>query len=270
MGYAHFFLGLEIVRGKKGTHVNQRKYVLDILSDAWLIGSKSVDTPLPRGLKLIASKDKLLSEPNKYKRLIGRLLYLNFTRSDITYAVQQLSQFVGSPCQQQWDAAIHVLRYLKGCPSKGPYLPANNSLQPVVYCDAGWVACPDTRRSLTEFCISLGPTLVSWRTKKQSTVSRSSAEAEYRSMASAACEVQWLSYLLLDLHVRYKQPIDLWCDNKAALHITANPFFHERTKHIEIDCHVVRERYQRGLILLRYVSTHLQLADIFTKSLAKA
>lgn len=98
MGYAHFFLGLEIVRGEGGIHVNQRKYVLDILSYTWLLGSKEVDTPLPRGHKLVASQTNLLSEPYRYVRLIGRSLYLNFTRPDITYAVQQFSQFLGSPC----------------------------------------------------------------------------------------------------------------------------------------------------------------------------
>lgn len=88
-------------------------------------------------------------------------------------------------------------------------------------------------------------------------------------MASIVCEIQWLTYLLRDLHVDFKQPIDLWCDNKAALHITVNPVFPERTKHVEIDCHVVREKYQAGLITPCYGPSHSQLADIFTKSLAK-
>lgn len=92
-----------------------------------------------------------------------------------------------------------MLRYLKGSPSKGLYIPSNNALQPVVFCDAGWDSCPETRRSLTGFCIMLGPTLVSWRTKKQSTVARSSAEAKYKSKASTVCEAQWLTYLLHDL-----------------------------------------------------------------------
>lgn len=95
LGYTHYFLGLEIVQGEDGMHINQRKYVLDILMNTGLIGSKVVDTPLPKGLKLRTNQDELLIEPEKYRRLIGRLLYLNFTRPDITYAVQQLSQFLG-------------------------------------------------------------------------------------------------------------------------------------------------------------------------------
>lgn len=242
---------------------------MDILSDAGLLGCKPVDTPLPRDGKYLARESNALREPNKYRRLIGRLLYLNFTRPDITHAVQQLSQYVGTPCQHHWDAALHVLRYLKGCPSKGIYFPKNNSLQLSAFCDAGWASCPDTRRSITGFCITLGLALISWRTKKQNTVSRSSAEVEYRSMASTVGEIQWLTRLLRDLRVECKLPIDLWCDSKAVLHIAANPVYHEQTKHIEIDCHIVREKYQQGFIVPRYISTHDQLADVFTKSLPK-
>lgn len=110
---------------------------------------------------------------------------------------------------------------------------------------------------------------MSWRTKKQHTVARSSAEAEYRSIGSIVCEIHWLTFLLDDLRVAYSKPIDLWCDNMAALHIAANPVFHERTKHLEIYCHIVRQKYQRGMILPRYVASSSQLADVFTKALAK-
>lgn len=99
---------------------------------------------------------------------------------------------------------MHVLRYLKGSPSKGICFPVTNTLQPVAFYDAGWVSCPDSRKSLTSFCISLGPTLISCGTKKQSIVARSSAEAKYHSMASLVCEIQWLTYLLYDLHVEFK------------------------------------------------------------------
>lgn len=101
-------------------------------------------------------------------------------------------------------------------------------------------------------------------------MSRSSAEAEYRSLATTVCELQWISYLLADFSVVFSQPIPLFCDNQAALHIVANPVFHERTKHLEIDCHLVRDQYKRGFIAPTYVASADQLADMFTKALGSA
>jgi hypothetical protein len=129
-----------------------------------------------------------------------------------------------------------------------------------------WGGCLDSRKSISGYCFFIGRSLVSWKSKKQSTVSCSSAEAEYRALASATRELQWLCFLLHDLQQSPSRLPVLYCDNQSALHISANPVFHERTKHLDIDCHLVREKLQAGVMRLLPVSSQNQTADVFTKA----
>ncbi|KAL0304041.1 UNVERIFIED_CONTAM: Retrovirus-related Pol polyprotein from transposon RE2 [Sesamum radiatum] len=213
-----------------------------------------------------ADDGTILSDPGDCRRLVGCLLYLGFTRPDVSFAVQQLSQFLQRPRSFHWVAALHVLRYLKDSSSLGLFFPSHNTLYPSVFTNASWASCPDSRRSIMGFCIFLGSSVVSWKSKKQATVSRSSAKAVYHSMGAAVCELLWLSYLLYDLHVPFHTPISFWCDNKAAIHITANPVFHECAKHLDIDYHLVRNLFKCGFIQPLHLPGHDQLADLFTKS----
>ena len=202
---------------------------------------------------------------SSYRRLVDRLIYLTNTRPNIAHVVQQLSQYMAHPTTAHSQAASRVLRYLKGTPGSGIF--ATGSLQFKAFSDSDWAGCRDTRRSITDFSVYLGNSIISWRSKKQPTVSRSSSEAEYRALASTTCELQWLTYLLQDLRVLFVQPANLYCDNQSAIQIASNQVFHERTKHIDLDFHIVREKVQSGLLKLLPISSSMQLADIFTKSL---
>ena len=143
----------------------------------------------------------------------------------------------------QLQAAYRVLRCLKGTPGSGLFFPATGTPQLRAFSDSDWAGCQDSRKSTTGFLVYFGSSLVSWQSKKQSTVSRSSSEAEYRALASTTCELQWLTYLLQDFRITFIEPATLYCDNQSAIQIATNPVFHERTKHIEIDCHIVRHKH---------------------------
>nr|GMD47282.1 uncharacterized protein LOC109158084 [Ipomoea batatas] len=268
LGVLGYFLGIETSSNEDGLNICQRKYALEVLNDASFLDCKLVRTPMVPGSLLFPKDGTLLSDPNGYRRLIGRLLYLTTTRPDITYVVHHLGQFVSAPTDKHMIAAHRVLRYIKGSPSQSLFYPAEASLNLKAFSDSDWASCAETRKSITGHCIFIGASLVSWRSKKQAMVSKSSSEAEYWALATIACELQWITSLLRDMHVNSANPVVVYCDNKSAIAIAENHVFHERTKHIDIDCHTIRQRIIQGLIKLLSVSSLNQVADGFTKPLA--
>ncbi|XP_069146172.1 uncharacterized mitochondrial protein AtMg00810-like [Solanum lycopersicum] len=277
LGSLKYFLGIEILKSKEGLLLNQRKYALQLISEAGLSGAKTVSTPLEFNQKLTSvefdqhtggSDDAELEDVTAYQRLIGKLLYLTIARPDICFSVQVLSQFMQHPKVSHWEAALRVVRYIKRSPGLGVILRRGIGVTKLTgYCDSDWASCPNTRRSITGYMVKLGDSLISWKSKKQQIVSRSSTEAEYRSLAALVAKLIWLASLLNELHFPGATPISVFTDSKSAIQIAENSVFHERTKHIDIDCHFIREKVKSGFIDIQHLSTTMQPADILTKRL---
>uniref|UniRef100_A0A8R7UCU5 Reverse transcriptase Ty1/copia-type domain-containing protein n=1 Tax=Triticum urartu TaxID=4572 RepID=A0A8R7UCU5_TRIUA len=266
LGHLRYFLGIEIARSPKGIVLSQRKYVLDLLSDTGMLGCRAASTPIDQNHKLSAQSGEPVDREN-YQRLVGRLLYLCHTRPDISYAVSVVSRYMHDPRSGHLDAVHHILRYLKGSPGKGLWFKKNGHLNVDGYSDADWASCLDDRRSTSGYCVFVGGNLVSWRSKKQSVVSRSTAEAEYRAMSLGLSEMLWVRNLLTELKVMRRGLVKVWCDNKSAINIANNPVQHDRTKHVEIDRFFIKEKLDEGIIELNYVSSGNQVADSLTKGL---
>ncbi|XP_070026049.1 uncharacterized mitochondrial protein AtMg00810-like [Nicotiana sylvestris] len=269
LGCLNYFLGIEVHYSDSGVFLHQRKFILDLLDDFHCSDVSLVLCPLELFAKLKAHVGDPLPKPDVYRSLIGKLNFLTHTRPDICFVVQHLSQFLQSPCLPHMQAALHVLRYLKGTSDCGIFFNNSSDLSLTICCDSDWVACINTKRSMSGYCVFLGGSLVVWKSKKQPVVSVSSSKAEYRAMRKVVAELAWLSHLLsyLGLH---SSLIPLFWDSQAAIHIAKNLVFYDRTKHIELDFHLVRAKLAEGLIHLLHTSSSSQLADIFTKSLGGA
>jgi len=266
-GELHYFLGIAIKRNSSRLFLNQHNYAADILHRANMTNCKPSTTPADSRAKLAANDGPAVEDPTLYRSLAGALQYLTFTRPDISFAVQQVCLFMHDPREPHLNALKHILRYLKGTLNYGLQLYPSNTSGLIAYTDADWAGCPTTRRSTSGYCIFHGNNLISWSSKRQHTVSRSSAEAEYRGVANAVAEITWLSNLLLELHCPLSKATLVYCDNISAVYLSTNPVQHQRTKHVEIDLHFVRERIAMGTVRVLHVPSSHQYADIFTKGL---
>lgn len=268
LGRLRYFLGIEVTRSDKGIFISQRKYVLDLLKETGMLGCAPANTPMEEnhGIDEDANGDRV--DASSYQRLVGKLLYLSHTRPDITYAVGILSRYMHAPRVRHRDAVFRVLRYLKKGPGRGLLFSRNDHLKIEVFTDADWAGNRDDRKSITGYCTFVGGNLVTWRSKKQNVVARSSAEAEFRAMSQGLCEGLWLRTLLGDLSLQEESPISLYCDNKAAISIAHNPVQHDRTKHVEVDRHFIKDHLEKGNLVTPFVHSRDQLADVFTKSLS--
>ncbi|XP_020704080.1 uncharacterized protein LOC110115244 [Dendrobium catenatum] len=267
LGSPTHFLGIKIDKTPDKYFLSQAFYANSIVELAELQNCNSVANPCVTKLTGNISESSPCFSPAVYRQLIGSLQYLTLTRPDITYAVNALSQHMHDPASSHTSLLKKLIRYIKGTTEFG--LPiTKTTLLLKTYSDADWASDPVTRKSTSGFCTFLGDTLVSWTVKKQSTVSRSSTESEYRALATATADTIWIRKLLADFRVDHNSPVDMFCDNTSTIALANNPVIHARTKHIEIDQRFVREHIQNRVIRLLPISTIDQLADILTKPLS--
>jgi hypothetical protein len=222
LGPLHHFLGITIERRPDGLFLHQRTYMLDILKRAVMADCKPCTTPINLQAKLADDSGPPVADTPQFQSIAGALQYLTFTRPDIVYAVQQICLHMHDPREPHLTAMKRILHYLRGTPDFGLLLRRSSSSDLVVYTDADWAGCPDTRRSTSGYVVFLGDNPVSWSAKRQNVVYRSSAEAEYRAVANGVAEATWLHQLLHELQAPSSRCTLVYCDNISAMYLSTN------------------------------------------------
>lgn len=265
LGHLKYFLGIEVARSKSGISMCQRKYVLDLLAETGMLDGKPVDTPIETNHKLGMFPNQVPTNKERYQRLVGKLIYLSHTRPDIAYAVSVVSRFMQTPSEDHMNAVYRILRYFKFSPGKGLFFGRNQDHQVCGYTDVDWGGDLTDGKSTSGYFTFVGGNLVTWHSKKQKVVSRSSVEAKFRGMVHGICDLLWIKRILKDLGIGIKLPMKLYCDNESAVKISNNPVQHDRIKHVEIDRHFIKDHLEKRTIELLHVSSKDQLANMLKK-----
>lgn len=271
LGDLEYFLGIEVKRLQDGSlFLSQTKYVRDLLAKANMLDAKSLPTPMISSAKLSKHGTDLLEDASFYRSIVGALQYATITRPEICFSVNKACQFLSQPLDSHWKSVKRILRYLSGTLHHGLLLQPSSPHTPIsltAFSDADWGSDPDDRKSTSGSCIYLGPNLVSWWSKKQNLVARSSTEAEYRSLANTAAEVLWIQSLLTELKVPFQTPV-LYCDNLSTVSLSHNPVLHAKTKHMELDIFFLREKVINKSLIVNHLPAQDQIADLLTKPLS--
>ncbi|WJX18836.1 hypothetical protein P8452_08595 [Trifolium repens] len=267
MGELKFFLGIQINQGKDGTYIHQSKYTKELLKKFNLEDCKIMSTPMHPSSSL--SKEEIGSKVDQklYRGMISSLLYLTASRPDILYSVCLCARFQSDPREPHLTAVKRIFRYLKGTTNLGLLYKKSLDSKLVGFCDADYAGDKIERKSTSGNCQFIGENLISWASKRQTTIALSTAEAEYISAAKCCTQLLWMKYQLEDYNIA-ESSIPLYCDNTAAIHLSKNPILHSRAKHIKIKHHFIRDHVQKGTIDIQFIDTEHQWADIFTKPLA--
>ena len=228
--------------------------------------AEPADTPAQSNITL--SKKDINTDKNDrpYRGLVGALLYTLGSRPDVAAAVRKCSQFMAEGADSHWQAAKQILRYLKGTSTKGVVYTKEEKFTLKAYCDSDWATDVDDRKSITGYVIYAQGGAIVWKSKKQPTTARSSAEAEYVSLADTVSELLWVLMALKELGVTVEGEVEIFIDNQAAQNMAKNPVNQERTKHIDVAYHFVREVVATKVVTLYYINTKNNISDLLTKS----
>lgn len=272
MGKLHYFLGMKVIHNTEANKVwiGQPAYTQNILQKFGMENAKPVKTPVDTSTKLVKATEVEESVDQRlYQSAVGSLLYLSVgTRPDIAYAVSNVAKFASHPTTKHWTEVKRIMRYLKGTSNLGLLYSKNASSECVGYSDSDWGGDLDDRKSTSGYFFQISGGPVSWRSKKQSCVALSTAEAEYMALASAGQEAVWMRQLTAELCGSPMDKLTLFEDNQSAIQMTKNPQFHGRTKHIEIKYHFIRELVSNKVVQLQYCPTEEMIADMLTKGLS--
>lgn len=272
LGELSYFLGIEAYRSSQGLLLTQQKYITDLLARTNMLDANpapTAPTPMATSCSLTINSGTPLDDGREYRTVVGSLQYLQLTRPDVAFAVSKLSQYMHRPTDLHWQAVKRVLRYLSGTRDQGIFLRKNNGLQLHAFSDADWGGDRDDYTSTGAYIVYLGAHPIVWSSKKQKTVARSSTEAEYKSVADTAAELQWVTYLMKELGITSSSQPVIYCDNVGATYLAANPVFHSRMKHVALDYHFVRQLVQSKFLRVARVPSEDQLADGLTKPLPR-
>ena len=266
VGELTYFLGLQVRQTDEGTFVSQSKYARNLVKKFGLENSKHTNTPMSTTLKLTRDENGVKVDPTLYRSMIGSLLYLTASRPDICYSVGVCARYQGNPMESHVTAVKRIIRYVNSTVDFGIWFSKDTNANLVCYSDADWAGNADDRKSTSGGCFYLGNNLVSWHSKKQNSISLSTAEAEYIAAGSCCTQLLWMKQMMIDYGFDLKT-LTIFCDNTSAINISKNPVQHSRTKHIDIRHHFIRELVENDVVILEHVETSKQIADIFTKAL---
>jgi hypothetical protein len=266
MGKLNYFLGFQVKQLKEGTFISQMKYTQDLLKRFGMKDAKPAKTPMGMDGHLDLNKGGKSIDQKAYQSMIGSLLYLCASRPDIMLSVCMCARFQSDPKECHLVAVKRILIYLVSTPCFGIWYPKGPTFDLIRYSDSDYVGCKVDRKSTSGMCQFLGRSLVSWSSKKQTSVSLSTAEVEYVAAGQCCAQLLWMRQTLRDFGYNLSK-VPLLCDNESAIRLVDNPIEHNHTKHIDIRYHFLRDHQQRGDIDIYHISTENQLADIFTKPL---